>query len=153
MRIQLKWLVGLLLIALVCFTGLAEAGWKDYRTLDRVLMGGAWKGHTAQTVMSLNVLTYNGPAFEGELRKLELSLDLGILGYEHLEFDSGEINVIANVNINMIEASKMFPAIGLLADFIPNWCYVGAGYSANVADEEWIFEPKLVAAVRVDLGK
>ncbi len=128
------------------------AKWSDWSYLDTVKMGGAWSGHESDTYLGTNILTYRGEACEGRLKLLEPSWNIGILGYENIEFYEGEgIEPITDVSINVIETAKLFPAVSFLADLIPSWTYVGAGLSVHFdEDDEWNVRGKVVAAIKVE---
>lgn len=151
-----KWLVGLFLAIMGYSTmgcGVSEASWNDYSYFDTVKMGGAWSGHEADTYLGTNILTYTGEKCDGKLKLIEPSWNIGLLGYENIEFYKGVgVRPITDLSINVIETGKMFPGVNFLADLIPAWTYVGAGFSLERNEEEkWKVRGKIVACVKVDI--
>ena len=140
-------------IVCLSMTLICEAG--DFSYFDRVTIGNAWSSNISETYIATNIVTYNGEAWDGKLKLVELSLDIGLLDYQKIDFNNfnlgKNVKPILDVSINIVETGKLVPVVDYVAKLIPNWIYVGTGIGAHYENDEIGVRGKVIAAVKVDI--
>lgn len=155
MKIWKLWLGVSVIGLVVCAGSVSAIELADFSQFDRILNGVAWSEET-EPYLSTNLATYCGSAWEGKMAKAEPSIDIGLLNYQDLTFDSLDDlvdylkkNTIADITVNLVELGKMLPVAGYLLSKLPPYVYFGMGGGIRYEDSDWDFETKLVAAIKI----